>query len=224
MDKLTNKVILPIRLMQGSIYLFQGGIMNINPLQSARMAQKQAKAMENVRREEAKSLEQNAEKSRIISNNKQNSDLPKTTKSNYKMDTNKLAELKAQFSQQTSSFQAMIRRMFEQQGIKANQAGNYQDLFDKVVVSSDTQASAAEAISENGYWGVEKTSERILDFAKALAGSDPSKIEMLKSAFSRGFDKAKMMFGGKLPEISQKTHDKVMEGFDSWEKEGAKKA
>ena len=40
--------------------------------------------------------------------------------------------------------------------------------------------------SVNGYWGVEKTSDRILDFAKALAGNDPSKAQKLLDAFKEG--------------------------------------
>jgi hypothetical protein len=86
-------------------------------------------------------------------------------------------------------------------------------------VDSETQAAAQEAISEDGYFGVNKTSERIIEFAKALSGGDKSKIESLRNAFEEGFESAKEAFGGELPEISQQTYDKVMQGFDDWAKE-----
>ncbi len=151
----------------------------------------------------------------------QANDIPKdnidTRKKNYKMDTEKIAALKAQFSQQSSSFQAMITKMFENQGITSFQAtNNLADLFNQVVVDAETQKKAAETISEDGYFGVKKTAARIIDFAKALAGDDPSKIETLKSAFERGFEAAKARFGGTLPDISYQTREAVMKGFDEW--------
>lgn len=145
-------------------------------------------------------------------------------KPNYRPDKNKIARMKAQFSQQTKSFADMVNKMLSKQASKADRGANLKDLFSQVVVSPQEQAAAIEAISENGYWGVNKTSERILEFAKSLSGGDPAKIDELKSAFKRGFDQVKRMFGGELPDISQKTYDKVMEGFDTWEKGETPKA
>ena len=81
-------------------------------------------------------------------------------------------------------------------------------------VDAATKAQAEEDISEDGYWGVKKTSERILDFAKALAGDDPEKLENMRVAFEKGFAQAEKTWGGELPEISQKTYAAVMHGFD----------
>ena len=66
---------------------------------------------------------------------------------------------------------------------------------------------------------VSQTSSRILDFATALTGGDPSKIEEMRNAFKKGYAQAEKTWGGKLPEISQKTYDAVMEGFDKLAKE-----
>lgn len=186
--------------------------MHINPTQSAKMQQqiaalKESKKIKNEQQVNTKQdLAVEAE--------------PKTELSskNYKMDSAKVAELKAQFAQQTNSFKEMVRKMLEKQGIEATTAMG--DLHDAVLVDPETKAKAMEAISENGYWGVEKTSARILDFAKALAGSDPSKIEALKSAVERGFAAAEKAFGGKLPDITKQTYDKVMKGFEAWKNEG----
>ena len=81
-------------------------------------------------------------------------------------------------------------------------------------VDAATKAQAQEDISENGYWGVNQTSERILDFAKALAGDDPEKLEKMRSAFEKGYKQAEKTWGGELPEISKQTFDAVMKGFD----------
>ncbi len=139
----------------------------------------------------------------------------------YTVDRKKIDEIKADFSRNTESFKKMVEAMIEKQGKKVNQvlkdlaAGKDVD----ITVDSETQAAAQEAISEDGYFGVNKTSERIVDFAKALSGGDKSKLETLRNAFKEGFESAKEAFGGELPEISQQTYDKVMQGFDDWAKE-----
>ncbi len=81
-------------------------------------------------------------------------------------------------------------------------------------VDAATKAQAQEDISENGYWGVKQTSDRILDFAKALAGDNPDKLEQMRSAFEKGYKQAEETWGGKLPDISRQTFDAVMKGFD----------
>ncbi len=81
-------------------------------------------------------------------------------------------------------------------------------------VDAATKAQAQADIAEDGYWGVNQTSERILDFAKALAGDDPEKLENMRAAFEKGYKQAEKTWGGKLPDISKQTFDAVMKGFD----------
>lgn len=81
---------------------------------------------------------------------------------------------------------------------------------------SGTQSSAQAAISEDGYWGVEQTSQRLVSFAMALVGGDPSKAEEMREAFIKGYEAAEEAFGGTLPEISRKTYDATMKLFDEW--------
>ncbi len=83
-------------------------------------------------------------------------------------------------------------------------------------VDAATKAQAQQDISEDGYWGVNKTSDRILDFAKALSGDDPGKAEELIDAFKKGFEEATKTWGKDLPDISSKTYDAVLEKFDAW--------
>jgi hypothetical protein len=79
--------------------------------------------------------------------------------------------------------------------------------------SADTE-QAKKDIAEDGYWGVEQTSDRIIDFATALTGGDPSKIEEMREAFKKGYKQAEKTWGGQLPDISQRTYDAVMQKFD----------
>lgn len=89
-----------------------------------------------------------------------------------------------------------------------------------IQVDQATSDKAAELTSEDGYYGVAKTSERILDFAKAYAGNDTDKIAEMKEATQKGFDQAASMWGGmdKAPQITQDTYAAVMQGYDDWEK------
>jgi len=64
----------------------------------------------------------------------------------------------------------------------------------------------------------EKVAKRILEFAKAISGYDKSKIPLLKEAVEEGFNEVRKILG-ELPDVSKKTHDLVMEGFDKWENE-----
>jgi hypothetical protein len=79
-----------------------------------------------------------------------------------------------------------------------------------------TQEEAQNLVSEDGYFGVEKTSQRIVDFAINAFGQDPSKLEQMKDSIDKGFLEAQEAFGGSLPEISQHTYDAIMEKLDAF--------
>ena len=55
-------------------------------------------------------------------------------------------------------------------------------------VTAAAKAQAQADIADDGYWGVNQTSDRILDFAKALTGGDPDQIEKMREAFEKGFN------------------------------------
>lgn len=129
----------------------------------------------------------------------------------YKPDMDKVNSMKADLNKNVSAFKAMVQGLFQKQGGIANSAMGLLLNIDKA-----TQASAQQAISEDGEWGVNATATRILDFAKALSGGDPAKAETLRSAVLKGFEAAEKVWGGKLPAISYQTRDQVMKGFDEW--------
>lgn len=77
-----------------------------------------------------------------------------------------------------------------------------------------SQAEAAELVSEDGFFGVSQTSERISDFVISGAGGDESRLRAGREGMIQGFKEAEQMWGGKLPEISQETMAKAIEMVD----------
>jgi hypothetical protein len=138
----------------------------------------------------------------------------------YKIDQEKIDKIKGEFNQNVNAFREMVREMFEKQGINVEELIKRLEDGEVIELEIDQEVidKAKENVSEDGYFGVEKTAKRILDFAKAISGGNPEKIQLLKDAFIEGFEEAKEIFGGELPEISEKTYEKVMEGFNEWEK------
>lgn len=82
-------------------------------------------------------------------------------------------------------------------------------------LQSMTADDAQKLVADNGYWGVDQTSSRIVDFAISQIGNDTSKLDKIKEVIMKGFNSAKEAFGGQLPEISQKTIDAVMSKLDN---------
>lgn len=144
-----------------------------------------------------------------------------TTKKTYKSDPQLVAKLKADAEARTAQLRSLVEKMMTKQ---ADTYGNANDIW-KFLAKGDftvdpaTKAQAQADIAEDGYWGVEQTSDRIIDFANALTGGNPDKIEEMRDAFIKGFKQAEEMWGGKLPELSQKTYDAVLEKFDKLAKE-----
>lgn len=143
----------------------------------------------------------------------------------YKEKQNIDAMLK-QAELQTKNFEKLVSSMFDKQANKFSlvtkfETGGLKEFYKNLTVDAKTIAKAKEDISEDGYYGVKQTSERIVSFAKAVAGNDPKKLEEMRNAVEKGFKQAENMWGGELPEISKQTYDKVMDTFD--ELQGIKK-
>mgnify|MGYP002767733776 FL=1 len=129
-----------------------------------------------------------------------------------------IAKMKADSDNRISQLRGIVEQMMSKQGAAIGKADDMWSFLagGNFTVSADVKAQAQADIAEDGYWGVNQTSDRILDFAKALSGNDKSKAQELADAFKKGFDQATKAWGGKLPDISQQTYDKVLEKFDSW--------
>ncbi len=83
-------------------------------------------------------------------------------------------------------------------------------------VDEATKAQAQEDISEDGYWGVSQTAQRLFDFASALAGDDVEKMQQMQEAMEKGFKQATAAWGKSLPDISQKTMDAANKLFKDY--------
>jgi hypothetical protein len=139
-----------------------------------------------------------------------------STKKTYKPDTALINKLKADADARTSQLRSLVEQIM---GKQADTYGNANDIWSflrsgNYTVDPATKAQAQADIAEDGYWGVNQTSDRIIQFATALTGGDPDKIESMREAFKKGYAQAEKTWGGSLPEISQKTYDAVMEKFD----------
>ena len=134
----------------------------------------------------------------------------------YKPDTNLIAKLKADADARTAQFKSLVEQLIGKQATTNGQATDIWSFLSKgdFTVDAATKEQAQKDIAEDGYWGVEKTSDRIIEFANALTGGDPDKIEDMREAFKKGYEQAEKTWGGELPEISQKTYDAVMKKFD----------
>ena len=87
----------------------------------------------------------------------------------------------------------------------------------KITVQS-VMEQAQKDISEDGYYGVKQTSERLFDFASALAGDDVEKMKKMQTAMQKGFKQATGAWGKDLPDICQKTLDAANQKFEDYYK------
>ena len=78
-------------------------------------------------------------------------------------------------------------------------------------LSSD---EASELVGENGFFGIANTADRIAGFVLNGAGDDVEKLKAGREGVAKGFEDAKKIWGGDLPEISQKTIEKTLETLD----------
>jgi len=113
---------------------------------------------------------------------------------------------------QYNLLRALVTNMLKEQGIDFKIANGDQEID----ISSISQEEATELVADDGYFGIEQTSDRIVDFAIAIAGGDPSKLAAIKEGVEKGFSEALEAFGGTLPDISYNTYDAVMEKLDAW--------
>ncbi len=111
--------------------------------------------------------------------------------------------------------QGLVANLLKEQGI--NTTVTIDD--NEIDIASITPEEANALVADDGYFGVEQTSERIFQFAVGIAGGDPSRIEAIKEGVDRGFQEALDAFGGTLPDISYETYDAVMEKLDNWVEE-----
>lgn len=131
-------------------------------------------------------------------------------------------KLKADADARTAQLKSLVEKMFLQQGQKITDSDSMWKFLASgdFTVDRETAEAAKEAISEDGYWGVKQTSQRIFDMAVALSGGDSEKMDDMLEAFKKGFSQATKTWGKELPDISQQTYAAVLEKFENFKNEG----
>lgn len=130
-----------------------------------------------------------------------------------KINTEELNRILEESRKATESLQDLVKTLIEKQGKTVEGVLNGTESVD---LDTETKTEAAKMISDNGDWGISAVSSRIVNFAKALAGGDPSKFKELKKAIEKGFEQAREALGGVLPDICQKTYDETMKKLNEW--------
>ena len=132
------------------------------------------------------------------------------------------ASLVAQMQADAEANKAQLLNIVRNEITRQGQAIGASDDIWHILASGDFEASpeaiaqAKKDIAEDGYWGVEQTSDRIVEFAKALSGGDPAKADELFDAFIKGFQEATKTWGRELPDISKRTYEAVEQKFNDW--------
>ncbi len=106
----------------------------------------------------------------------------------------------------------LVLNMLKEQGIDYKIATGDTEID----ISTISPEEAQDLVADDGYFGVDKTSQRIFDLAVGIAGGDPAKLDAVRAGVEKGFHEAFEAMGNWLPDISYKTYDAVMQKLDDW--------
>ncbi|MCR5521981.1 MAG: hypothetical protein K6F44_08785 [Lachnospiraceae bacterium] len=131
-------------------------------------------------------------------------------------DPETVERLKAEADERFAQLRGIVEKLLLKQGGTFDVSQGLASAYRSLEVDPETQAQAQADIAEDGYWGVEQTSNRILDFAKALAGNDPELAEGMLEAIKEGFKQAEKIWGEELPQLSKDTMDASIKKVEEW--------
>lgn len=153
---------------------------------------------------------------------------PVNTNINYHAATKaeKLEEIKAgreeskqkQFAQIISQIQSTVVQKSNENIVEVN-VQEFKDFLNDIgytgkSIASLSQEEATALVSEDGFFGVAQTSERIAQFVIAGAGGDETLLREGRKGVLQGFKEAEAIWGGKLPDISYETIEKAVAMVD----------
>ena len=127
-------------------------------------------------------------------------------------------KMKAELNTKNQQLQNLVDQLLSKQ---ANKYTTFSQLFNDVKngtlkVDPSVVTQAQKDIADDGYWGVEQTSDRLVSMAQALSGGDAEQADKMIAAIKKGFDQATKTWGDKLPDICQKTVDAATKKLESW--------
>lgn len=144
-----------------------------------------------------------------------------STKQIYTKDSSVVDRLKQDAQNRKQQLIHLVQKTLSKQGTTYN---TLSDMF-KAIKNGSLQVDpsaveqAKKDVAEDGYWGVKQTSDRLVEFAKALSGGDASKAEEMIAAVEKGFKQATAAWGDKLPGICKDTLEATREKLTEWKEE-----
>ncbi len=169
-------------------------------------------AATNTKASEAKATESKATEDKAAVYEAGNTD----TKKVYKKDTETINRLLQEAEQRKQQLKDLVERTLGKQSEVFTFANFNKFVTGEATLSAEEIAQAKEDVSEDGYWGVEQTSERLYSFAYALAGGDPSKADDMMAAIEKGYEQATKTWGDELPDICKQTLEATREKIEAW--------
>ena len=143
---------------------------------------------------------------------------PSTVEQTIKHDNVTIEKLKAEAELRTAQLRSVVEKMMLKQGQQFTTLSDAFDMIEEGIITVDDEVAkeAQEEISEDGYWGVNQTSDRLFSFAKALAGNNPANADKMLEALQKGYDAATASWGGELPELCKKTLEATQKKLTEW--------
>ena len=131
-----------------------------------------------------------------------------------------ISQMKADAEQRKSQLLDLVQKtLYGQAGAYGKATGDdVWKLFadGKVTVDDAAREQAQKDIAEDGYWGVKQTSQRLFDFASALAGDDVEQMKKMQAAMEKGYKEATKAWGKELPSICKDTLDAANKLFEDY--------
>ena len=139
-----------------------------------------------------------------------------------KLSKDEVKEIRAQLQENINKFafdSLSSQSVSTGKGIEQLQYEDFQGFLSDIgyegkPIAELSQDEASALVAEDGIFGIKQTSERIANFVINGSGGDEDRMRAGREGMLLGFKQAEKMWGGELPEISQKTMQAAIEMVD----------
>lgn len=125
-------------------------------------------------------------------------------------------DVEALSQERVENYQNMITRMAGGQ-VEASKDESYSSLLDSFSNSQQVGAEQENLEAATDTWSADVVAEDILSVAEELADGDANNIATLRDAVIKGFGAAEEVWGDDLPDVTDETYEKIMNGLDELE-------
>lgn len=124
-----------------------------------------------------------------------------------------------QFSQIMLQVQSTLEIKSNDISFKLEEVQEFKDFLKEVgyegeAIGSLSQEEATALVSEDGFFGIIQTSERISQFVLLAANGDEETLREGRTGILKGFEDAEKLWGSKLPDIAYETISKAVGMID----------